>query len=195
MNADLLLSCSQYSTQQKKGKDQRKTANFPLKSAVFEPYAIKKDKRFLGKRCQTGTRGSREADFVGRGARERADDVFCPAGIKRRRSKADFAPTWCERGDLNSHAIRHTPLKRACLPIPALSHIDFYLNSASGIINAVSRIVNKQIAFSPPGCWQRFAGRARYLRRAGPGSCAASVNNSQRIISSRAAAPQCIGSK
>ena len=29
---------------------------------------------------------------------------------------------WCERGDLNSHAIRHTPLKRACLPIPALSH-------------------------------------------------------------------------
>ena len=27
------------------------------------------------------------------GARERADGVFCAAGIKRRRSKADFAPT------------------------------------------------------------------------------------------------------
>ena len=29
------------------------------------------------------------------GARERADDVFFAMGIKRRRSKADFAPTWC----------------------------------------------------------------------------------------------------
>ena len=28
------------------------------------------------------------------GARERADDVFFAIGIKRRRSKADFAPTW-----------------------------------------------------------------------------------------------------
>lgn len=28
------------------------------------------------------------------GARERADDVFFALGIKRRRSKADFAPTW-----------------------------------------------------------------------------------------------------
>ena len=28
------------------------------------------------------------------GARERADGVFCAPGIKRRRSKADFAPTW-----------------------------------------------------------------------------------------------------
>ena len=28
------------------------------------------------------------------GARERADDGFFAAGIKRRRSKADFAPTW-----------------------------------------------------------------------------------------------------
>ena len=27
-------------------------------------------------------------------AKERADDVFFAAGIKRRRSKADFAPTW-----------------------------------------------------------------------------------------------------
>ena len=37
------------------------------------------------------------------GARERADDVFFAAGIKRRRSKADFAPTWCARRDLNPH--------------------------------------------------------------------------------------------
>ena len=28
------------------------------------------------------------------GARERADGVFCAPGMKRRRSKADFAPTW-----------------------------------------------------------------------------------------------------
>ena len=28
------------------------------------------------------------------GARERADDIFFAIGIKRRRSKADFAPTW-----------------------------------------------------------------------------------------------------
>ena len=37
------------------------------------------------------------------GARERADDVFFATGIKRRRSKADFAPTWCARRDLNPH--------------------------------------------------------------------------------------------
>ena len=35
------------------------------------------------------------------GARERADDVFFAAGIKRRRSKADFAPTWRRRRDSN----------------------------------------------------------------------------------------------
>ena len=36
------------------------------------------------------------------GARERADDVFFATGIKRRRSKADFAPTWRRRGDLKA---------------------------------------------------------------------------------------------
>ena len=35
------------------------------------------------------------------GARERADDVFFATGIKRRRSKADFAPTWYARLDSN----------------------------------------------------------------------------------------------
>ena len=46
-----------------------------------------------------------EPSEVGRswkgGARERADDVFFATGIKRRRSKADFAPTWRRRRDLN----------------------------------------------------------------------------------------------
>ena len=41
------------------------------------------------------------------GARERADDVFFAKGIKRRRSKADFAPTW--KGRLKSILSR-----RAC---------------------------------------------------------------------------------
>ena len=30
---------------------------------------------------------------------------------------------WCEKRDLNPYAFRHTPLKRACLPIPALSQL------------------------------------------------------------------------
>ena len=38
--------------------------------------------------------------FLKGGARERADDVFFAIGIKRRRSKADFAPTW--KGRLKS---------------------------------------------------------------------------------------------
>ena len=44
------------------------------------------------------------------GARERADDVFFAAGIKRRRSKADFAPTWRSRRDSNPRTAfdRHT---------------------------------------------------------------------------------------
>ena len=39
------------------------------------------------------------------GARERADDVFFAIGIKRRRSKADFAPTWCRWRGSNPHAV------------------------------------------------------------------------------------------
>src|SRR3989304_9954438 len=27
---------------------------------------------------------------------------------------------WCRRGDLNPHGLPHTPLKRACLPVPPL---------------------------------------------------------------------------
>ena len=32
---------------------------------------------------------------------------------------------WCGRWDLNPYVVQHTPLKRACLPIPALPHIHF----------------------------------------------------------------------
>ena len=31
---------------------------------------------------------------------------------------------WCEEWDLNPHVVRHTHLKRACLPIPASSQIN-----------------------------------------------------------------------
>lgn len=34
----------------------------------------------------------------------------------------DKIERWCEQRDLNPHAILHTPLKRACLPVPACSH-------------------------------------------------------------------------
>ena len=39
------------------------------------------------------------------GARERADDAFFAVGIKRRRSKAYFAPTWRSGRDSNPRAI------------------------------------------------------------------------------------------
>lgn len=39
------------------------------------------------------------------GARERADDVFFAIGIKRRRSKADFAPTWYRWWGSNPHGV------------------------------------------------------------------------------------------
>ena len=32
---------------------------------------------------------------------------------------------WCERRDLNPYGVNHTPLKRARLPVPPLSHIQF----------------------------------------------------------------------
>ena len=30
---------------------------------------------------------------------------------------------WCEKRDLNPYGVNHTPLKRARLPVPPLSHI------------------------------------------------------------------------
>ena len=68
---------------------------------------IKKMQDLIGKKPPAGRHTNCEPNEVGRswkgGARERADDVFFAIGIKRRRSKADFAPTWCARRDLNPH--------------------------------------------------------------------------------------------
>ena len=47
--------------------------------------------------------------------RERADDVFFALGIKRRRSKADFAPTWRRWRDSNSRALLHAYRISRCL--------------------------------------------------------------------------------
>ena len=47
-------------------------------------------------------------------------------------------PAWCGRWDLNPYVIQHTPLKRACLPIPALPHIQLRAS-------AMQRIHYKQI--------------------------------------------------
>ena len=32
---------------------------------------------------------------------------------------------WCEKRDLNPYGVNHTPLKRARLPVPPLSHVGF----------------------------------------------------------------------
>ena len=53
---------------------------------------------------------------------------------------------WCERGDLNSHVSWHTPLKRACLPIPALSQIPHPHRGRKGNYNRIERFVNKKNA-------------------------------------------------
>ena len=31
---------------------------------------------------------------------------------------------WCRRGDSNPHGLPHTPLKRTCLPVPPLRHLE-----------------------------------------------------------------------
>ena len=45
---------------------------------------------------------------------------------KRTRDTLSGCPLsfWCARRDLNPYVIQHTPLKRACLPIPALALSD-----------------------------------------------------------------------
>ena len=44
-----------------------------------------------------------------------------------RTKKADsFESAWCEKRDLNPYGVNHTPLKRARLPVPPLSHIRLY---------------------------------------------------------------------
>ena len=41
---------------------------------------------------------------------------------------------WCGRWDLNPYVIQHTPLKRACLPIPALPRIQLMHLGCNGFI-------------------------------------------------------------
>ena len=62
-------------------------------------------------------------------------------GISRKRKRPTPSwgwPAWCGRWDLNPYVIQHTPLKRACLPIPALPHIQLRAS-------AMQRIHYKQI--------------------------------------------------
>ena len=58
--------------------------------------------------------------------------------IKSSQHKCVNCFLWCEWRDLNPYVVKHTPLKRACLPIPAHSHLlDFcrFLNSTIKIIS------------------------------------------------------------
>ena len=77
-------------------------------------------------------------------------EAFFAKGIKKRRSKANLAPAWCERGDLNSHVGCHTPLKRACLPVPALSQIALVFHAWS-IIAILQIFVNQKNEFPAKG--------------------------------------------
>ena len=51
------------------------------------------------------------------GASLSSEAVIC---IANRGEPKGLAATWCGKWDLNPYVVRHTPLKRACLPIPAL---------------------------------------------------------------------------
>ena len=64
---------------------------------------------------------------------------------------------WCGRWDLNPYVIQHTPLKRACLPIPALPHIHF-----------VHQRCNVYIIRNPAGFVNPFFEKS-FLRAAGAG--------------------------
>ncbi len=44
------------------------------------------------------------------------------AGLNRTPAPGSDSRTWCRRRDSNPHGFPHTPLKRACLPIPPLRH-------------------------------------------------------------------------
>ena len=50
---------------------------------------------------------------------------------------------WCERRDLNPYGVNHTPLKRARLPVPPLSHIG--LLTSNGYI--IHKSEKKSIGF------------------------------------------------
>ena len=49
---------------------------------------------------------------------------------------------WCEKRDLNPYGVNHTPLKRARLPVPPLSHYAGLLPDCLDIISDFARLVN-----------------------------------------------------
>ena len=49
---------------------------------------------------------------------------------------------WCERRDLNPYGVNHTPLKRARLPVPPLSHYAGLLPDCLNIISVFAQLVN-----------------------------------------------------
>src|SRR5512134_2989012 len=61
-----------------------------------------------------------------------ATQIFCS---KRREG-------WCRRRDSNPHGFLHTPLKRACLPVPPLrqvkENIHYYLSGFQGNLQGCS---------------------------------------------------------
>ena len=49
---------------------------------------------------------------------------------------------WCEKRDLNPYGVNHTPLKRARLPVPPLSHYAGLLPDCLNIISVFALLVN-----------------------------------------------------
>ena len=49
---------------------------------------------------------------------------------------------WCEKRDLNPYGVNHTPLKRARLPVPPLSHYAGLLPDCLNIISVFAQLVN-----------------------------------------------------
>ena len=83
--------------------------------------------------------------------------VRFPSLQKKKPSAFAELSLWCGRWDLNPYVIQHTPLKRACLPIPALPHIHF-----------VHQRCNVYIIRNPAGFVNPFFEKS-FLRAAGAG--------------------------
>ena len=70
---------------------------------------------------------------------------------------------WCEWRDLNPYVVRHTPLKRACLPVPAHSHFQLSASrlalSDKNYYISVFRICQHNIPIFSKNFWDRFTGR------------------------------------
>ena len=65
--------------------------------------------------------------------------------VKIDKSLTRLVDFWCKRGDLNSHEINHTPLKRARLPVPPLLRIGICLNIISCFSGLVKRFFQVHI--------------------------------------------------